>query len=277
MNTPINKFIALVSLLATTQAASAAFVLVDNFDGDTLGAVNGQTSAVGTAWTGNVGADPTVATFGSGKAVQWTAANMRSRLDMGAAQGVATSTTGTLFMQFQIDDTGSQSPTLSFGISDLSNAFNFNSASTVRGAQLYISGGGPNYSLSDRSGAGYTGTIIANNTIVASTLYSVWFVLNNTAGTYDVYIQGGSGAYATQTALATNVAFATDSAVGTLRYFAARSGGASAGQDPFWIDNIYVDVSGQNLGSPVPEPSTYAAGLGVVALLAAALRRRLSA
>ena len=140
----------------------------------------------------------------------------------------------------------------------------------------------PNYEVRVNNGPGPGGVPPSTGwkrecDVVTDQWYDVWVVVHNLDNnidpnnndTFDLYIQGG--AFTTQTQLANNVHYFRSAAEnGPLLSFMA----VVDSNQVVYIDDLYVDTSGQNL-EPVPEPVTLALlGLGGAVLAVWRRRRR---
>lgn len=91
--------------------------------------------------------------------------------------------------------------------------------------------------------------------------YESWFVLNSTTQTYDVYLKGGTD-FATQTKVATGAAFRKQGTDPQNRFYVRMSTGSITDPksvDMVWLDDLTVDIAGENLTTPgtdivVPDP-----------------------
>jgi hypothetical protein len=165
----------------------------------------------------------------------------------------------------------------------------------------YDNNGNPN-AFRIRNGGAFTFGALANGGSVyapiAGVTYYLWFVLNASAATYQMYMADPNAAIDGDTlgSTATLIWGATTAiGTGTISTFGFRSGasgntpgaavntfdlgqGSNTGTVPqTTLDDIYVDIGAQNLIVPIPEPSTFAMlGLGGSALLLAMRRNRKS-
>ncbi len=100
---------------------------------------------------------------------------------------------------------------------------------------------------------------------------NIWFVLDTTNNTFDMYVEGGS--FATQTQVADDYAWYRTAGNGDdmIGFYVF---GTNASNETYY-DDIYVDTAGENLSNPtltaVPEPSSFLFGLTVLGLV---LRQR---
>ena len=82
--------------------------------------------------------------------------------------------------------------------------------------------------------------------------YETWFVIDVATNTYDAWIKGGT-VYATATKVVTGAAFRNQSTDPQNRFYARATTGAidnPKGVDPVYFDDIYVDLSGENVTTP---------------------------
>ena len=128
---------------------------------------------------------------------------------------------------------------------------NNNAAGTPAGAQL-----------SARDGGGYDRLI----DMESETWYKTWLILDNDADTYQIYIQGGVYSEVTQLVGADDGQESFEYRNGTtdqdLIRFMARLNGDRAGT--VYVDDIYVDPNGMNLGDPASSGTSSGSGSGPV-------------
>jgi hypothetical protein len=290
---------------ATTRAA---FTLVDNFEASTLGLLEGQIApGTNNPWVtinNTSGTSPSIAVIAAPsdslnpantQAVRFTtASNQIAYNQLGALTTGESSTpgtaTGTLFFRIRLDP---QTQNLGVGWSDGLAATTGDSTAAPTSTnfdnfEMFLNQDGNSAGLGNsfrvRNGTAFNVITPENEDNV---WYNVWFVAKNLTGqttgdVYDAYLQGGTN-FPTQTLIGENLQFRANSATnevggGPLDYFLARQGGdintANGTNGAFYIDDIYIDVTGQNLANPVPEPSTLAlAGLAVLGLILHQRRR----
>ncbi len=251
-----------IAALALTTSASAAFIPLETFDSLAVGSA---LSEVG-GWNGNATGNTEITiqqdpVTGSNAMYVPAQGNLRMNFDLGS-YAVADQSVATLFYSFS--RTG--------GALDQGVGFAAGPVAAPADQGAYTIHKGP--TLTARNGGGDAS---ASSGFEVGTSYNVWLVLNNQAGTadtYDVWVQGGAGAYATQSQLYSNLNVRTGSAdayeVLFLHAFLNNSGGE------LYLDNFHIDLTGENL-SAIPEPGTYAAIFGLLALAGVMVRRRLKA
>jgi hypothetical protein len=256
-------------LFLSAGSSFGAFVLVDNFNNLTPGPLNGQNGWVsGSLWS--VVASPT---GGDGNA----AAGLFS----------TSTTTGAYKLLSPVIDNANTAATLFFrlrregavntssGLSDDPTGSLFGSFEAQLNSQstdvFNVRDGG----AFDPLGAG---------SFANSAWYNVWMVVNNSTDTYQLWLDTGN--FGNPSTALTHVPDPNGGA-GDFT-FGFRNGGPAAnplnavlfaiGSDAnsngtLYVDDIYVDVAGQNLTNPVPEP-TVAALIPAVALVGVVRRRR---
>lgn len=100
-------------------------------------------------------------------------------------------------------------------------------------------------------------------TLSESTWYNLWILIDNDAGSSQVWLHDrpGQGALASDRLDAEGVTsfdFRTDTHSDLIRFYLKAADGGS-GIDPLWIDDIYLETTdAANLSNPIPEPATFA-------------------
>ncbi len=252
--------------------ASAAWVLIDDFNSSNLGALGGQTSAIGTTWTApgvySVVADPTNP---GNRVVQATmGGNSQFAFVPLGANEIANNSQGTLFFRYRRD-----------GLVDanvgLTNV-NTPTAFSAYRVQLNTLAATPSVFRVNNSGSFNT---LDSPSFADDTWYHVWMTADNASDQYQVHIfDAGTGAGETLqlTAPAASMSGGNDTfgfrePVGDAidRFLL---GVNSTNQNRYFIDDVYVDNTGFNLTNPtVPEPGR-ALLLAVAAGLVLIRRRR---
>jgi hypothetical protein len=251
----------------------ADFTLLDNFQGATLGNVNGQNGWTAGGTAGNVVTDPGDPTNRLLE-ITSTSANVYKPL----TTPLANPATGTIYYQIKRAglvnfSTGASDVAAPTGFGDYESQLNVNSL-TLDPQPFRM-----------RDAAAFDAT---QEAFATGTAYHVWHVIDNTTDTTKLYIQSASAGAPVLQLNGTQSDFLFRNS-GTaiqntdLLNFLVKTGGAgttdTAHIGPLFIDNIYYDATGANLAAPatlisgvVPEPGTFAlAGVGAVGLLA---RRR---
>jgi hypothetical protein len=266
--------LAAVSCAAVHQAQSA-FVLIDDFESLSIGALN----QAGSGWTSSnsaftVAVDPAdalnqVASFGS------TTAQSNAFKSMLLPDGAV----GTLFFRLRRSATWNMSvgasdltpglggvfndyeSQLNFNRSDGNNYTRFNDASNAGGAFVNID--------SDPA-AGQQFDVLVN------LWYNFWIVIDSSTNTSTAWVSA-DGALTPDFQLVGET-----SGLASFRFrngttnnnalinFLVMTSGTHTG--PAYLDDIYFDSTGQNLNNPIPEPSSALALLGGAAMLL--IRRR---
>lgn len=238
----------IVALALLAGHCSAAFTLLDDFNGLAPGSINGQNGWVGSGNDGRVVGDPA---GGTNKvlAVTNTVGNIYHAL---GGLGVSNSNTGTLC--FRLRWPGTKLHTY-VGLTDVATPAGGGSTSdyeTQIGADATDSS-----LLKVRDATSYNYVV----TIQSNTWYRVWMVLDNPHDLYALYLQGGT--YANPTRLSdaigqnwftfrntTGDAFNTNSSPkpNALITFAVKSGATNVG--PIYVDDIYLDPTNVSLTIP---------------------------
>jgi hypothetical protein len=274
-------------VLVGGSAANASFVLIDNFGSYAAGsALNGQGG-----WTAQTGTPPTsvVQVSGSNNAVQpifnATAANYKN---LGASSIPNSSTAATVFWQFSTPSNATTGATTNSTGSDPNN-WNFiitdNAAppDTAGSSDVQFNWDSSSGTARIRNGAAFQSISLNGSTAfvpMANTFYNMWYVINNNANTYKVYIQSNSDpSVSSQTQLETTTGVSTfafrntiTDSLQTVNLGTSNTVTAFAPE----FTNIYADTSGQDLANPVPTPEPASLGvfsLGAFGLLARRRRR----
>lgn len=250
------------------SVATAQLTLVDDFesyaDGDALDTGSWTGNDEYTAATDPSDATNTVARFpASGNVI------LHRTLDFDPGttgnQAMSEGQTATLFYQFRVDSTDALNDLdQGFGAAGGGDAFqNYRAYTPIRTDRFQY-----------RDETSFA-TAEANPTV--GTWYSAWLVLNQgsgATGTYDLYLEEGRTA-TRGTAIATAIDFRTDTGAEVDRFLFRNGGSTLANADGFF-DNLYLDTTGDNATNPIPEPSSYALGLGILVAGLTILRRRRS-
>jgi hypothetical protein len=275
-------------IVSIAGPAQAAFQTFENFNGLTASQqLSGQGGWTSTA---NATASTTVKVGANGNlasaATTSDAATSANYKPLGGLS-ILDATTGTAFFQYIKSTGGTPANTALNGsvtLTDVNapvntaadNAVMLNSDPTQAGGVFRARNGGVFTNLST---AGTTATDLVP---IADATYNVWFVVDNAANNYKVYVQSdGDARVSTQTQLVGDAgtggvfAFRLDSTnrgtaldMDTFN-FGIGGGGSTASLQ---VDNVFVDPTGVNLTNPAPEPATV--GLLCLAGGAALIRRR---
>jgi hypothetical protein len=268
---------------ACAMPARAAFTTFDNFDTYTPGSLSGQGGWVTSTTAGAV---TNVVDVGGDREIQVYGNSIPNYKPLGALTIPNASTAATVYYNFKMAaaNTGNN---FNFIVTDVTTPADTAGSSEV---QLNYDAGqapaGGSTTFRARSAGNFlfvsTGGTVATQVVPkANTLYNVWFVVNNSTDKYNVYLQSdGDPLLATPTKL-----LATDGTGGDFTF--RNSGGGAQPNDLITVnfgngatgianavnfDDVHVDLSGQNLTNPVPEPAAIGTlALGALGLLA---RRR---
>jgi len=249
----MKNLILYTSLLGLTGSLSAAFTVFEDFESGTAGWTNSIPSF-------SVVADPTDATnniLGVGSNSGTATLALPSAID--------TASTATLFFQMYFPS-GSNANRAFAGLSASSVA------NPTAGDFNYLSAYAGGITGSDGFGARDGGSTLSAGSPTGSTWYNLWLVIDNSADTYDVYINSGTATATAGDLLFSGIDFRTgaDGAGTDLETLAILTTGNSTGTAYF--DNFAIDTTGANL-SVIPEPSTYALLFGTLGLGLAFWRR----
>jgi hypothetical protein len=278
---------AIAGLLSMAPPARAAFTLFDNFDSYNTGPLSGQG---GWVTSGTAGAQTNVVQgVLTDKEAQVYGNSIPNYKALGGSLIPNASTAATVFFNFKMAaaTTGNN---FNFVLTDVAAPPDTAGSSEVQfnfDATAIPTGGTTTFRI--RNGANFefatTGGTTASEVVpIAGDEYRVWFVVNNSTDTYQVYMQsddpatGLSGAPHQITTItgggatgSTTFGFRNGAAANDL-ITANFGNGAAAIANAVNFDDIYVDTAGVNVTNPVPEPMS----LGLVAMVggAALLRRR---
>lgn len=273
MSIRIRVFLCASASLLTAAKLSAAFSLFENFDGLATGPLNGQGPA-GNLWTGNTVAS-VVDTGGGDKVVNLAIsgtgnlANYRSLTPLNLAITNA-STAATVYWNFAVSAAGA------------TNNWNFivtddpAPADTGASSEVQFNFDGTQPAVRARNGGAFLnltldGTVATRFLPLTNVIYNGWFQINNSADTYQVFLQSDADArIATRTLMIGE---------GGLSTFGFRNGaaandlttvnlGSGSSGSVVQMDDIYVDKTGFNPVNPaVPEPASLSMIGGALGLL----------
>jgi len=259
------KLMVAVALMANSSLALAQWTLLDDFEGHSLGDVNGQGNWTASNGVYNVAVDPLDASnqvlfvaTGTGSNGSGAGSN-NANIPLGS--GIADGATGTVFFRMSIGannlplGNGTAGGDFVFGSSDVAAP---NAWGDYEGYMVMANG-----LIRVRNGGSFSNV----GTYNADEWYNYWLVLDNDADTTTLYssqgtdppVSLGTGAFRNGT---------TDPLV-TLNL---RIGELLDGTDGR-LDSIYFDRSGANLSNPIPEPGTIALVFGACLLVAGSRRR----
>jgi len=262
--------VAVLVMGLAASSASAGFVKIDDFENYAAdSAINGQGS-----WTGSGSANAaTVRVDPDGSVNKVLEVQRQGYADRGAyntlgANGIADGATGTVFFRMRRAGTAS----FSMGLTD--TAINCDKDSQQGLLETRFSGSKV-----------YSSGLTTSGTLGSDTWVRYWLYVDNNNDTFSLYQEGND--MAVQTLLhgfdpwmndkGAVFAFQNGTAANSLDYFAA-SVGQWGNPDTMYLDDIYVDLAGLNLGDPlfVARPVAEPAGLGLLGLALLGVKRKRS-
>ena len=225
-------------------SAQAAFQAVDTFDNLNLGTINGQSGWSVSGTSGEVVLDPA---GGSNQALEVSTESGT----LEKAMTIARNTTRMLFLRLRFEEHGRYS----FGASFASNPEEFVDFS----AELGMAAATTDDPANDfRVANGLSNEIYdVLTTLVPGTWYNVWVLINNTTDSYEVWLNSVPGGDA-QTGDqqdngdgATSFGFRTAAGTDLQSFFIKTGGGSSPPDGRFYLDDIYLEDTGEaNLSNP---------------------------
>lgn len=252
-------FIALtLSLWGWVEPAQGAWVLLDAFDDDLIGTLDGQSNSQGVWDTDNEATARVSVSADNTNHVLSVRANGNASTDSREFAGPLdtlsipdSSSAATLYLRFRHNGDGGYQR---FGLWDQggTNA----SAADLNGLDLQfillddLALAANKFRLVSR----LTGSanVTLDNSLDVGTWYSMWVVIDQTTDTYDVYLRGG--AYAVQTLIRSDIGFRNPTST-PLNGFAGQATYNATYTVSSDLDDIHLDPSGINLTEPVsPEP-----------------------
>lgn len=273
------KSIAILGMLSPLlQTAFGAFVLVEDFNARTIGAISGQNgwTTVGSGTAGALKADESFNVIanplsgGTGQLLEikkGTVAGSMFAFKNFASSIANTSTATTVyFRMYSVSATlniaAGTAETPSAAFADFATVARLSSASGF-GLDAY------NGNAAGSAAASNGGYLTVDTTPLSGKWYDIWMDVNNSTDTWQMYFSEDGG---TRT-----LAAAGSPSIDT---FTLRNGGAQAinafmvatsqvaSATTSYIDDIYIDTTGFNATNPVPEPSAaLIGGLGMLTLL----------
>jgi hypothetical protein len=99
-------------------------------------------------------------------------------------------------------------------------------------------------------------TEVAGSSTEAGKWYELWIVIDTPANTYDLWVKGGN-VYPTATKIASGADFRSNSTDAQNRFYARMTAGSALSPkaiDNMLFDDIYVDLSGENISTPGSTP-----------------------
>lgn len=285
--TQLSRIAALLITVFVASSAFAEFTLFDNFNSYPNGPLAGQGPA-GNIWavgqptfTDVISVTDGAAAFGVSSASGVVNA-YRSLTPAGLSIPNA-STAATFFFQFRLTSTTGNN--WNFALNDVAaptgnssdNEVQFNFDTSA--ASFRARNAGAFKVLST------TGDAAGNVPLLANSTYNVWFVVNNSVDQYTVYMENDEILTLNGTP---HQVLANDGTGGLFTFRNSASGtvandlttvnmgpGGTSNNNIAFVDNLYADLSGQNLLNPVPEPSTLSLSLcGLLAFVACRRNRR---
>ncbi len=256
------KLMVAVALLASSSTAMAQWALLDDFEGSTLGDVNGQNGWTADNSDYNVAVDP----LDAGNQILFVAPDSgggNAYIPLGS--GIAEGATGTAFFRMAIGRSnapvgdGTIGGDFVFGSSALAAPFTWNS---YKGYMVMANG---NIRVRDGN-TGFTNV----GTYNADEWYNYWLVLDNDTDTTSLYSsQGTDPAVLLGTGPFRNNSDPTteNDPLVTLNVRVGEFLNETSGR----LDSIYFDPS----GAPIPEPTSLVLAAGCFLLAATSRRRRL--
>ncbi len=271
-NRMILAAVACAFTLLLAESSQATLALVNDFDGTGTFNSNGDVA---------IDADPDDA---GNNALKITGASGAFDAHVGGFT-IADNSVGTLFVRVRLTDfsvlnpgtRGGFGPTdMNWTDADAAGQDRFNSRVFVESVREF---GPPRRT---QTGAYNGNTKTAGNDSVQDgapgAWQNFWFVLDTTADTFDLYVEGGS--FLVQTQVADDYSWYRDdlkNADGIMRGFYVQ--GSSSVNNVAYYDDIYVDATGVDLTNPltaVPEPSSFLFGLMVLGLTLRQSHRKVS-
>jgi len=275
--------------LALSCPANAEFTLFENFNNLTAGQpLNGQN---GWTSTSNAAASTTVRSGAAGNLA--SAANTSNSATSAnykplGGLSILDNTTGTVFFQYVKSNGGVAANTAMTGsvtLTDVDAPANTSDQNAVMLNSDPGQAGGVfrarnTATVTNLSTAGTTATDLVPN---VNAIYNVWFVVDNAANNYKIYIQSND-----DPRVSTQTQLVADNGSGGVFGFrdASITRGPNLDMDTFnfgiggsgvtaqlQVDNVYVDPTGTNLANPAPEPATLAL-LGLAGGVTLLRRRR---
>jgi hypothetical protein len=270
---------------AAALPARAAFSLFDNFNSYNTGSLSGQGGWVTSTTAGAV--TNVVDVGGIDREAQVYGNSIPNYKALGGLSIPNASTAATVYFNFRMAaaTTGNN---FNFIITDVTTPADTAGSSEVQlnfDAAQAPTGGTTTFRV--RNGGAFpfatTGGTVATRVMpVAGSQYNGWFVINNSADTYQLYLQNDADpALATPTLITGITTDATGAVTSSTSTFGFRNGtaandlitanfgnGASSAGNLVNFDDIYVDLAGSNTINPTPEPGSLALiGLGGLGLL----------
>ncbi|BCX46888.1 carbohydrate binding protein, cbp35A [Haloferula helveola] len=225
--------------MAVTLSASAQWALVDNFEiGFTPGNDVNGTSGWTTPTAGRAFADSDPASSGRGTVVRFaTGATAALYKSLGVTNTIPDGTTGTLFFEVYLANGGGS---------------NMNGGMTIDAAPTTFGNFSPQFRLngqeiSPRDGGGFVDTGLF---VDQGAWFKVWIVANSTTDQMDAYVECVSGGFGQQQ-VANDFGFrkAAGTAIQNALFL------QSSANQTYYLDNVYIDNSGENLSDPTDSDS----------------------